>query len=441
MRVLFSNSPWWLGIENGFYRAGIRAGSRWPFSMSTRSRPDHFHAGEYLPYPMFMGAATTYAAKHCPGVDVRFRDSIAMRESEASYWEHLEAEKYDMIFLESATPSFQADSSIICGIAQVLPKCKIVVTGPITTVKAEEILARLPVVACCKGEYEKGSVRAINGETGVIDFDLLSVEEMNASPPPYLDSTVAHRYWDSNPVGQIYPHAQVWSGRGCTWRCIFCSFPANMTNNDPDGTGKRRVRFYTPEYMEAYLNEIVARYGFKSIYFDDDLMNFGDKHTLEMCAVMRKIGLPWTSMCRIDTVKRETWLEMKASGCRGVKVGFESGVQEVVDNIVGKRLDLKAAAETTAYLKQIGLTRHGTFMIGLPGETKEQMHQTLQFIEDLDLDSFQLSGAAVIDGTPLQSLEERGSLSTYKGAVIDDAYIREPDGQRKAERLALDLLK
>lgn len=714
MKVLFSNPPWWPGMENGAWIAGVRAGSRWPFTFRSANRPDRFERFEYLPYPFFMGYATTYTMEKT-NATILFRDSIALRESEDSYWKFLEAERPDFIVLESATPSFSADASIIMGIHQILPDCKIIVTGPITTGDGGQgILANLPVHACVRGEYEKGVVRVLGGEKGLIDFDLLTKEEMNAAPIPYWDPIIAHRYIDTNPHGQVFPQAQVWSSRGCPFKClagdtpintingmvpirdlveqgiteipvftylpsekrakislarriakygrdklvrvhfddgthidttpdhkflafkwgnqfvgereweveaqhlepgthlraikesltgpkrsryievgwsrrgrmrkhrmiaewnesrklgskehvhhddhdrlnnlsgnlevkatakehfaehpeiaermrtnnpaagglseewkgkigaanrgkkrspesiekyraaakkreatkrgevinhrvvsveplpgehdvycmevpesgwfyannvlvhncIFCVWPAAMTGNDPDGTQVRTVRHYTAEYMEEYLRAIVDAFGFRSIYFDDDTFNLGNSHTLAMCEVMRKIKLPWSAMCRADTIKDDTWQAMKDSGCFGVKLGFESGNQKVVDEIVNKHLDLEEGAETVRLLKHIGMTVHGTFTGGLPGETPEQLNDTWRFIQrlqQLGMDSYQFSGTASIEGTPLHTLHTRGKLEKFPGAVEDANYKRESDGNRKALTLINEL--
>ncbi|MBW4472822.1 MAG: radical SAM protein [Stenomitos rutilans HA7619-LM2] len=442
MKVLFSNPPWWESKEGKFFhkkwRAGVRAGSRWPFTYLVSSSPDRFKFGDYLPYPFFMGYATTYVQKET-GAEVHFRDSIALRESYDRYFQHLEAEQYDYIFIEIATPSWEHDSKLIGDIHTQLPKAKIVVTGPITTTKSEEILAHYPVHACIKGEYEKGSVRVLNGASGVIEHDLLTLEEMNAAPFPYFDEQYAHRYWDANPIGQQTPQAQIWSSRGCPFKCIFCVWPATMTGNDPEGTTTRTVRQYSPAYMEAFIKELGDRYHFKSIYFDDDTFNLGNKHVVEMCAVMKRIGLPWSAMCRADTIKLETWQLMKESGCFGVKLGFESGNQWVVDKIVNKHLNLDYAAEVVRELKRLGMTVHGTFTYGLPGETREQMLDTKRFIHGLPFDTFQESGTAEIEGTPLHTLRQKGKLEQYEGAQMDDHYHQNTDGSKKWQQVVVEL--
>ena len=208
-----------------------------------------------------------------------------------------------------------------------------------------------------------------------------------------------------------------------------------MTGNDPDGTGKRSVRHYSKEYMEAFLSELSEKYRYKSFYFDDDTFNLGNRHVLNMCEVMRKINLPWSAMCRADTIKMETWQIMKDSGCFGVKLGFESGNQYVVNKIVNKQLDLEYGKKVVRHLKSIGMIIHGTFTFGLPGETKEQMMDTHRYIESLPFDSVQRSGTAEIEGTPLATLAKEGTLEAYEGAQLDENYYVESNGRVKWEKL------
>jgi radical SAM superfamily enzyme YgiQ (UPF0313 family) len=209
-----------------------------------------------------------------------------------------------------------------------------------------------------------------------------------------------------------------------------------MTGNDPDGTGKRTVRQYSADYMEAFLTELVKKYGFKSIYFDDDTFNLGDRHVEKICKIMRKLGVPWSAMCRADTSSFHLWQEMKDSGCFGVKVGFESGSQDVIDRIVNKRLDLEDARRVAFEIRRVGMTLHGTFTFGLPGETPEQVEETERYIASLPLNSIQKSGCAEIEGAPLHALGQGQSLKAYPGATLGGNYARETDGQLKMEKLA-----
>src|SRR5262249_22969477 len=151
MKVLFSNPPWWgeRKTQRGrFFRtteswvAGVRAGSRWPFTYDVQSAPDRFKFGDYLPYPFFMGYAATYAAKHTDAA-ITFRDSIALRESYDRYHAFLAQERFDVIVVESASPSWDHDRALIREIDRRLPGTRFIVTGPIAS-NAKEILEKDP---------------------------------------------------------------------------------------------------------------------------------------------------------------------------------------------------------------------------------------------------------------------------------------------------------
>lgn len=446
MKILFSNPPWW-EQSDGHLRKGIRAGSRWPFTMHAPHAPDRFRFGGYLPYPFFLGYAASYTAKALPDAQVTMRDSIARGESYIAFLAHLRVLQPDWIVIETATPSWDHDAMLLRHIYTELPKLRVILAGTIDKDRHAAIVSAHPNVwAIVQGEYDKQVASVVRDADSLprgttYAHDLLTVEEMNAAPTPMWDEACAMHYWDGCPVGHQPPQLQVWTSRGCPFKCCFCVWPAVMTGNDPDGTKPRAVRCYSPEYMERFLTERIewakARgTPYRSIYLDDDTANLQRKHTREMCAVMAKIGLPWSAMCRADTILYEDWRLMKNSGCFGVKLGFESGSQEVIDKIVNKRLDLGKAAETARYIRSIGMSVHGTFTVGLPGETKEQEAQTHAFIAALydtgALTSHQLSGTATIEGTPLSAIAGGAHLTAYPGAKAEGFEVT-GDGQRKVE--------
>ena len=436
MSILFSNPPWWEGKESrGFlrkkrWRRGVRAGSRWPFTYLGRCTPDNARAHDYIPYPFFLGYATTYTADKIGKDKVFFRDSIALSESYNSFYKYLDSvhNKIEYFLIESATPSWNHDYNLIKEIKKKYPNLKIVVAGPIST--SDEKWDSDIVHAIIKGEYEKNIIKVLEGQTGLINHDLLTKDEMNDAPIPYYDDMIYDKYFDGNPIPMnvLHPQAHIWSSRGCPFKCIFCVWPAAMTGNDPTGDGKRSVRQYTPDYIDNLLTELTGRYKFKAIYFDDDTFNIGNRHTENMSALMGKFNTPWFAMCRADTSKKETWKKMADSGCKGVKIGVESGSQVVVDKIVNKHLDLKYVSEIVSYIRSLDMSVHGTFTYGLPGETKEDMIQTKRFINSTKFSTVQESGTAEIEGTPLHTLINAEKLTTYPSAVADENYDRQKDG-------------
>jgi len=447
MSIFFSNPPWWEGKESrGFlrkkrWRRGVRAGSRWPFTYLGRCTPDNSRAHDYIPYPFFLGYATTYASKEIGSDKVFFRDSIALSESYESFYKYLDEikNKIEYFLIESATPSWDHDYKLIKEVKKKHPHLKIIVSGPIST-SGEKWDSNI-IYAVLKGEYEKNIMKVLNGKDGILNHDLLTKEEMNEAPLPYYDKNIYDKYFDGNPIpmNKLYPQAHIWSSRGCPFKCIFCVWPAAMTGNDPHGDGKRAVRQYTPEYIDNLVKELTGRYKFKAIYFDDDTFNIGNKHTEKMSEVMSKFEIPWFAMCRADTSKKETWKKMSHSGCQGVKLGVESGSQAVVDKIVNKHLDLKYVQEVVSYIRSLNMSVHGTFTYGLPGETKEDMIMTKKFIKDTNFSTVQESGTAEIEGTPLHTLINEQKLVTYPGAIADKNYDRQKDGGKKWQSLVKEL--
>jgi radical SAM superfamily enzyme YgiQ (UPF0313 family) len=389
--------------------------------------------------PMFLGFAASWCKRAFPDAEVVLRDSLARRESYETYLNYIASFKPDYVIIETATPSWEHDKHVCRLIQEAHPPAKIIITGTITTTRHQEITAL--GYASIQGEYEKGVVRAIKGEWGNVPHDLLTKEEMNGAPIPMYDEPFALAYYDACPSGQLQPELTLWTTRGCPYKCCFCAWPAVMTNNDPDGTNPRKVRYYSPEYIRNWVRSRLAQNpGIKSIRLDDDTMNMGDKHTIGIAHALKEIGLPWSAMCRADTIKLETWDIMKACGCFGVKIGMESGSQHVIDSIVNKKLDLADIENRILpYLKSIGLNVHTTWTVGLPGETPAQANETLRMIERLYSkglhQTHQLSGTATIEGTPLDKIAQGESLSAYPSAT-NQGFSITGDGQFKVEQMA-----
>ena len=457
MRILFSNPPWWQSDfatavdDTPALRQGIRAGSRWPFTRPAQYLPNQFRWGAYLPFPFFLGHAAAWTQKLLPAALVEIRDSIARGEDYDRFLQAVDSFAPDFLVIETATSALEHDEQLFAALAQARPRIRLIIAGP----RAPALFAKhANIHAIVQGEYDKQIATAVTTPERKLHLhNLLTVRELKETPFPLFDEPVALNYWDANPLyrdpatgevtGPPAPHLQLWTSRGCPHKCIFCVWPAVMTGHDPDGTRPRSVRFHTPEYLEAFIRHRLHQahesgHTIRSIYLDDDTFNLTDLHVLTVTPVMRRIGLPWSAMCRADTIKPETWKCMRDAGCYGVKLGFESGSQEVIDKIVNKKLDLAKAADTARWLrKELGMTVHGTFTIGLPGETAAQAQQTRDFIADLystgGLDTHQLSGTAEIEGTPLHTLHTAGHLDRFPSAKIDANYVSSPDGQKKAE--------
>lgn len=447
MKILFANPPWWesskdyvqpTGKIKNFWTKGVRAGSRWPHTNIVWSSPDNYRFKDQLNYPYFLGMAASYARSKLDSCEIFFRDSIGLSDSYKTFYKYIFENKFDVILIETASSAWEHDKIIINEIKKILPNCKIVLSGPIYT-KGNKIFDDAPVTTILKGEYEKNFVNTINNNLeGFVEFDFLSKDEMNNFEHQYNDLEHAYIYFEDFPKARV-AQLHMLTSRGCPYKCIFCAWPAVMTSSDPDGKNKRTVRQYSKEHLDNFISKSLKEYNYNHIVFDDDTFNLGDRHVNNVCEIMREKSITWHAMCRADTISKETWKIMKDSGCVGVKIGFESGNQDVIDNIVKKDLNLEEARETTKYIKSLDLKVHGFFTYGLPGETDEQMKDTKKYLKSLELDAYQESGTAVLDGTPLETLNKEKKLEKYSKAEINDSYKINRDGNKKMKEIQENL--
>jgi radical SAM superfamily enzyme YgiQ (UPF0313 family) len=155
----------------------------------------------------------------------------------------------------------------------------------------------------------------------------------------------------------------------------------------------------------------------KEIFFDDDTFNYQKARTLDLCRKLKPLKFTWSCTSRVTT-DYETLKAMKESGCRLLIVGYESGDQQILKNIKkGATIDM--ALRFTENCKKLGLTIHGDFIIGLPGETRETIRKTIDFAKRIDAETIQVSIAHAFPGTELYDYGKENGLINI--AMADEA--------------------
>jgi radical SAM superfamily enzyme YgiQ (UPF0313 family) len=148
--------------------------------------------------------------------------------------------------------------------------------------------------------------------------------------------------------------------------------------------------------------------GLKEIFFDDDTFNYRKARTLELTAELKKIKFTWSCTSRVTT-DYETLKAMKDAGCRLLIVGYESGDEQILRNIKkGATIDM--AKRFTENCHKLGLVVHGDFIVGLPGETRDTIRNTIDFAKRLDVETIQVSIAHAFPGTEFYDYAKKNNL-------------------------------
>jgi anaerobic magnesium-protoporphyrin IX monomethyl ester cyclase len=164
------------------------------------------------------------------------------------------------------------------------------------------------------------------------------------------------------------------TSRGCPFDCSFCSVRLHMGN---------MFRAHSVDYVVDHLEHVVDKYRVKTIYFEDDNLTLDLKRFESICdkIIERDLRFGWETPngVRADRLNLDLLKKMKKSGCQSVFVGVESGDQYVLDNIIDKGLRLADVVKFAKNCKKIGLKTGAFYVIGFPGEKKENMENTVNF--------------------------------------------------------------
>jgi radical SAM superfamily enzyme YgiQ (UPF0313 family) len=156
----------------------------------------------------------------------------------------------------------------------------------------------------------------------------------------------------------------------------------------------------------------------KEFFFDDDTFNIQKARTIELCAKLKPLGLTWSCTSRVTT-DYETLKAMKDAGCRLLIVGYESGDQQILKNIK-KGATIERARQFTKDCHKLGLVVHGDFILGLPGETRETINNTINFAKELDVETIQVSVAHAYPGTELYEYATKNGFMVADNKMVDE---------------------
>src|SRR3984885_11516621 len=316
MKTLFLHPPSFDGFDGG-------AGARYQMKREVRS----FWYPTWLAQP----AALVEGSKliDAPPHDLKFEDIAP------------EIRNRDLVVMHTSTPSFKSDVKTAEMIKAIKPDIKIGFIGAKVAVEPEKsLIAGTAVDFVARNEFDLTIKKAADWVTPVYKRDL-TIEK-------YFGGYLKH------------PYISFYTGRGCKSRCTFCLWPQTV--------GGHRYRVRSVENVVAEMKW--AKEAFpqvKEFFFDDDTLTDNLPRVEALAKELGKLGVTWSCNAKAN-VPRKTLEVMKDNGLRLLLVGYESGNQQILINIKkGMRVDF--ARRFTRDCHELGIVIHGTFILGLPGET------------------------------------------------------------------------
>lgn len=439
MNVLVANLAGVKIEADGSVKHYIKAGSRWPMTIGTSRSVD------YYPFPFWL-AYTSALLKRDTQAAVSGLDGVVMDLTGDELLREIVARKPGLLVIELASLTLADDLAFLAKV-KAATGCRVVVCGNYATVKAAELIAEHPCLDfAVRGEYEvavrdlvlalmapgapagigaPGLARAaetadvsgapgLAGVLGLVWRDASGAAVTNP-PRPLLENLDDLPFPDRDDFpATIYPDFTLYSpcinilsSRGCPCGCVYCQ--------------ERHVMYASPKYRcrsaASVVEEMVLcqkRFGARQFYFDDQSFVVKKAHVMGICAeiIRRGLTVPWTVMGDAMFVDREMLEAMAKAGCIGMKFGVESADKAILKSI-GKPLDLDKAKQVAAWCKELGIRTHATFCLGLPGETEATIRKTMAYMEELEVDTAQVSKAVPYPGTPMYDWAmSKGYLTT-----------------------------
>ena len=217
--------------------------------------------------------------------------------------------------------------------------------------------------------------------------------DLDAMPLP--DREVYYKY----KVIKNLPLKRFISGRGCPNVCSYCFNPSLKKITEGRGSF---VRKKSVGRMLEEIEYIMNRYPLKHVHFSDDLFTFDDEWTTEFCGrYAERIAVPFTFNSMVNKLDESTIKSLAHAGCTGIAVGIESGNNDVRVNVLNKRISNQEIIDKCMLIKKHGI-RLATFnMIGNPGETLENVFETIELNRKIRPDNPVITMSVPIEGTKL----------------------------------------
>lgn len=332
------------------------------------------------------------------GFEVSILDPEAEGLSRKKFEERVIAEKADLVGLTATTPTFLSALDIGRAVKGLFPSTPIIIGGPQASVMPEFILEHYSDIfdyvaigegektlleLCCMLDGGTGDAASIPGLAFLKDGRPIRtarrhpIEKLDEIPLPARELVDMSRYYEPNDFNNLgLRSATMFTSRACPFDCIFCA---------SQGIWGRRLRLHSPERVVNEVKLLRKKYGVQHVLFKDDTFTLNRGRVVEICNRLKRenIDMKFSCLARVDTVDRELLKLMKMVGFYHVCYGVETGDDGLMKTLK-KGITLDQAREAMKITNELGFKSNCTFMIGIPGETRETVMKTIRFAIELN---------------------------------------------------------
>ncbi|MBV8372307.1 MAG: hopanoid biosynthesis associated radical SAM protein HpnJ, partial [Candidatus Eremiobacteraeota bacterium] len=307
---------------------------------------------------------------------------------------------YELAILHTSTPSFANDARFAARLKEENPNVLVGMVGAHTSVMPEESMHGAPAVDWVSaGEFDYVCAEIASGmsleKVAGIAYRKNGHVELTPQRPIIMDMdafpSVLDVYKRDLTIENYFngyldhPYVSLYTGRGCKSRCTFCLWPQTI--------GGHLYRVRSVESVEAEMARAKALFPqVREYFFDDDTLTDNLPRVEEIARRLGRLGLTWSCNAK-PNVPRKTLEILKENGLRLLLVGYESGNQKILNSMKkGTRLDINRRFAKDCH--DLGIKVHGTFILGIPGETPETIRDTIEFACEVDPETIQVSLSA-----------------------------------------------
>ena len=360
-----------------------------------------------------IGLAYVAAALEKNGFQVEIIDNYLLEKTAEELKLEIKKKAPELVGITCSSVTHKQCLETAKTVKEVLPSCKVVVGGWHPSYMPDTMLQHEEIDYVVVGEGERAIVELINHitesranqaniaisgiaykhEGKIIKTAPKFISDLDEVPFPARHLLPMDLYDRSIEYLSVKPADIMSVIRGCPFNCAFC---------ESKKLWGQSCRSFSPRRVVAEIDHLVTKFGSKGIYFINDNFTIRKKETSEICRLIRenKIDIEWVCDTRVDLISRELLREMKGAGCKTIWFGVESGSLPILKKLnIG--VTLEQIARAFKLCKEEGLQTASSFLMGIPGETVNDLKATFKLARKLDPDWCRFNIFVAVPGSSL----------------------------------------